>query len=84
MAKEHLYRVIEKSSDHFEVFKLDEDLKHLDTYHVSSRKYSERTLWFCDCYAGNKSDCRHRKMARLRPEGVYDFDKGKSVEFNSE
>jgi len=88
MARDNLYKIaLIKSSggiDEFEVYKLDEDFFHLQTYHVSRRSYDNgsRVFFACDCYAGNRSVCRHRTMVKrwieepANRDKAIDFDRG--------
>jgi hypothetical protein len=64
MARKELYYIRFKGPDGFEVIKGDLDFNPTGTYHVDTSAKG------CDCFASNKSTCRHRTMVRrwLSPE----------------
>lgn len=69
MARNEIYHIHPKTTDTgFEVLKGDKDLNPTGKYTVD---ISGR---FCDCFAGNKSTCRHRQMVDMwrSPERLAD------------
>jgi hypothetical protein len=60
VARKEIYHVQFKGhSDGFEVHKGDLDFNPTGIYHV------DHLAKGCDCFASNKSTCRHREMVKL-------------------
>lgn len=69
-----------KDANVYKVSKYDADLNFLEFYHIS--ELPGDTL-ICQCPAGSKPTCRHRKMLRLF-QGLKEVDSGKFYNFDKD
>lgn len=64
MSRKEIYKVVPMGDTGcmWEVIKADFDFNYTGKYHVSKSTLGHME---CDCFAGNKSTCRHRMMVDL-------------------
>ena len=81
MAKNDFYKVLlPEGAMLYEVLKFDQDLNFIEQYYITD--VGDAGAMVCNCPAGSRSTCRHRKMVRIfqaeervNTNWFYNFDK---------